>query len=146
MLGIEVEGRVASFFEVPVGVRVFEQFLLLIGEGLRQTQAFPQVDGVQHLVSQAVSAHGLRVKFKAEAGVEGGSIGKEPFQLFQRRGRFHPVGKMDGEVSLDSNYYLYDCYPLQFIETDAVKANREKNTAQWETFTNYLESKGKLKK
>ena len=54
-------------------------------------------------------------------------------------------GKMDGEISLDGNYYLYDCYPLQFIDTDAVKANREKNAAQWETFTKYLESKGKLK-
>ena len=55
-------------------------------------------------------------------------------------------GKIDGEISLDGNYYLYDCYPLQFIDTDAVKANREKNAAQWETFTKYLESKGKLKK
>ena len=55
-------------------------------------------------------------------------------------------GKIDGEVSLDGNYYLYDCYPLQFIDTDAVKANREKNAAQWETFTKYLESKGKLRK
>jgi len=53
---------------------------------------------------------------------------------------------MDSEVSHDGNYYLYDCYPLQFIDTDTVKANREKNAAQWETFTKYLESKGKLKK
>ena len=43
------------------------------------------------------------------------------------------------------HYYLQDCYPLQFAETDEVKANREKNAAQWETFTKYLESKGKLK-
>ena len=55
-------------------------------------------------------------------------------------------GKIDGEVIDDGHYYLYDCYPLQFIDTDAVKANREKNAAQWETFTKYLESKGKLKK
>ena len=55
-------------------------------------------------------------------------------------------GKIDGEVVDDGHYYLYDCYPLQFIDTDAVKANREKNSAQWETFTKYLESKGKLKK
>lgn len=55
-------------------------------------------------------------------------------------------GNMDDEISLDGNYYLYDCYPLQFIDTDAVKANREKNATQWETFTKYLESKGKLKK
>ena len=44
------------------------------------------------------------------------------------------------------HYYLQDCYPLQFADTDEVKANREKNAAQWETFTKYLESKGKLKK
>ena len=44
------------------------------------------------------------------------------------------------------HYYLQDCYPLQFAETDEVKANREKNAAQWETFTKYLGSKGKLKK
>ena len=55
-------------------------------------------------------------------------------------------GKMDSEISLDGNYYLYDCYPLQFIDTDAVKANREKNVPQWETFTKYLENKGKLRK
>ena len=35
------------------------------------------------------------------------------------------------------HYYLQDCYPLQFAETDEVKANREKNAAQWETFTKY---------
>ncbi len=55
-------------------------------------------------------------------------------------------GKMDGEISLDGNCYLYDCYPLSFIDTDVVKNNREKNAIQWETFTKYLESKGKLKK
>ena len=52
------------------------------------------------------------------------------------------------DVITDPNqghYYLQDCYPLQFAETDEVKANREKNAAQWETFTKYLESKGKLK-
>ena len=52
------------------------------------------------------------------------------------------------DVITDPNqghYYLQDCYPLQFADTDEVKANREKNAAQWETFTKYLESKGKLK-
>ena len=39
-----------------------------------------------------------------------------------------------------------DCYPLQFIDTDEVKANIKKRAGQWETFTNYLESKGKLRK
>lgn len=55
-------------------------------------------------------------------------------------------GKIDGEVIDDGHYYLYDCYPLQFIDTDVVKANREKNAPQWEAFIKYLESKGKLKK
>ncbi len=52
------------------------------------------------------------------------------------------------DVITDPNqghYYLHDCYPLQFADTDEVKANREKNAAQWETFTKYLDSKGKLK-
>ena len=44
------------------------------------------------------------------------------------------------------HYYLHDCYPLQFIDTDEVKANITKNERQWELFTYYLESKGKLKK
>ena len=43
-------------------------------------------------------------------------------------------------------YYLYDCYPLQFINEERVQANIKKNAAQWETFTKYLESKGKLRK
>jgi hypothetical protein len=43
------------------------------------------------------------------------------------------------------HYYLHDCYPLQFIDTDEVKANILKNARQWELFTYYLESKGKLR-
>ena len=55
-------------------------------------------------------------------------------------------GKIDGEVSENGNYYLYDCYPLQFINEERVQANIRKNAAQWEIFTKYLESKGKLRK
>lgn len=47
-------------------------------------------------------------------------------------------------ITLDGKYYLYDCYPLQFADTEAVKANREKNKTRWETFIHYLDSKGKL--
>ena len=43
------------------------------------------------------------------------------------------------------HYYLHDCYPSQFIDTDEVKANILKNARQWELFTYYLESKGKLR-
>ena len=43
------------------------------------------------------------------------------------------------------HYYLHDCYPSQFIDTDEVKANIKKNAGQWELFTYYLESKGKLR-
>lgn len=49
-------------------------------------------------------------------------------------------------INLYGKYYLYDCYPLQYEDTEAVKANREKNKSQWETFIRYLDSKGKLKK
>ncbi|MBQ6032262.1 MAG: hypothetical protein IJT28_03215 [Bacteroidaceae bacterium] len=55
-------------------------------------------------------------------------------------------GKIDGEIIDDGRYYLYDCYPLQFIDTDEVKANRLRRAPQWETFLKYLESKGKLRK
>ena len=44
------------------------------------------------------------------------------------------------------HYYLHDCYPLQFIDTDEVKANIKSNVGQWELFIYYLESKGKLRK
>ena len=47
-------------------------------------------------------------------------------------------------ITTDGNYYLYDCYPLQFADSEAVKANREKNKTRWETFLRYLDSKGKL--
>jgi len=55
-------------------------------------------------------------------------------------------GKIDGKVIDDGHYYLYDCYPLQFINDERVQANIKKNAAQWELFTKYLESKGKLRK
>ena len=51
----------------------------------------------------------------------------------------------DGQV-IDDCYYLQDCYPLQFIDTDEVKANIKKRVGQWEKFTKYLESRGKLMK
>ncbi len=46
--------------------------------------------------------------------------------------------------TIDQKYYIYDCYPLQLSDTDAVKANRDKNEIHWETFIRYLDSKGKL--
>lgn len=55
-------------------------------------------------------------------------------------------GKIDGEVIDDGRYYLYDCYPLQFIDTDEVKANRLRRASQWETFLKYLDSRGKLRR
>ena len=55
-------------------------------------------------------------------------------------------GKIDGEVIDDGRYYLYDCYPLQFIDTDEVKTNRLRRASQWEAFLKYMESKGKLRK
>ncbi len=55
-------------------------------------------------------------------------------------------GKIDGEIVDNGHYYLYDCYPPQFINDERVQANRAKRAPQWEIFTKYLESKGKLKK
>ena len=42
-------------------------------------------------------------------------------------------------------YYLHDCYPSQFINDERTQANIKKNAGQWELFTYYLESKGKLR-
>ena len=50
------------------------------------------------------------------------------------------------ESLTEDGYYFYDCYPLQLSDIEAVKANREKNKVQWQTFINYLDSKGKLTK
>ena len=55
-------------------------------------------------------------------------------------------GKIDGEVIDDGHYYLYDCYPTQFINDERVQANIQKRAPQWELLTKYLESKGKLRK
>ena len=44
------------------------------------------------------------------------------------------------------HYYLHDCYPPQFINDERTQANIRKNVGQWELFTYYLESKGKLRK
>ena len=52
------------------------------------------------------------------------------------------------DVITDPNqghYYLHDCYPQQFIDDERTQANIKKRAPQWETFTYYLESKGKLK-
>ena len=51
----------------------------------------------------------------------------------------------DGQVINDC-YYLQDCYPPQFIDDETVKTNLIRRAAQWEKFTKYLESKGKLRK
>ncbi len=56
------------------------------------------------------------------------------------------VCEASGEDEGNPRYYLYDCYPAQFINDERTQANIKKNAMQWETFTMYLESKGKLKK
>lgn len=55
-------------------------------------------------------------------------------------------GKMDGEVDDNGCFYFYDCYPIQFQDTEEVRANREKKEDQWKAFLRYLEGMGKLKR
>ena len=55
-------------------------------------------------------------------------------------------GKADDPIELNGSYYLYDCYPPQFIDNEIVQANREKRVQEWDYFLGYLENKGKLKK
>jgi hypothetical protein len=52
---------------------------------------------------------------------------------------------MLGEDEGNPRYCLHDCYPPQFIDDERTQANIKKNAVQWETFTKYLESKGKLR-
>jgi hypothetical protein len=52
---------------------------------------------------------------------------------------------MIGEDADNPRYYLHDCYPAQFINDERTQANIKKNAVQWETFTKYLDGKGKLK-
>ena len=47
---------------------------------------------------------------------------------------------------IQGHYYLHDCYPSQFINDERTQANIQKRAPQWELFTYYLESKGKLRK
>ena len=51
-----------------------------------------------------------------------------------------------GEDESNPRYYLHDCYPPQFINDERTQANIKKNAPQWETFTKYLESKGKQRR
>ena len=51
-----------------------------------------------------------------------------------------------GEDADNPRYYLHDCYPAQFINDERTQANIKKNAMQWETFTKYMEGKGKLRK
>ena len=52
----------------------------------------------------------------------------------------------ENDEKVGVGYYLYDCYPQQFVDEELTKNNRNKRVEQWKAFTDYLESKGKLKK
>ena len=51
-----------------------------------------------------------------------------------------------GKDQNNHRYYLHDCYPSQFLNDERTQANIKKNALQWESFTKYLEVKGKLRK
>ncbi|MCR4957178.1 MAG: hypothetical protein K6B13_01015 [Prevotella sp.] len=51
-----------------------------------------------------------------------------------------------GDDEGNPRYYLHDCYPQQFINDERTQANIKQRAGQWELFTHYLESKGKLRK
>ena len=52
----------------------------------------------------------------------------------------------ENDEKVGVGYYLYDCYPKQFVDEELTKNNRNKRVEQWKAFTDFLESKGKLKK
>ena len=51
-----------------------------------------------------------------------------------------------GEEKVEVGYFLYDCYPQQFIDEELTKINRNKRANQWKAFIDYLESNAKLRK
>ena len=51
-----------------------------------------------------------------------------------------------GDDEGNPRYYLHDCYPPQFLDDERTQANIAKRAPQWETFTTYLDGKGKLKR
>ena len=52
----------------------------------------------------------------------------------------------ENDEKVGVGYYLYECYPQQFVDEELTKNNRNKRVQQWKAFTDYLDSKGKLKK
>ena len=50
------------------------------------------------------------------------------------------------DEAVSVGYFLYDCYPSQFIDAELTVINREKRATQWEAFLEYLDNKGKLRK
>jgi len=52
----------------------------------------------------------------------------------------------ENDEKVGVGYYLYDCYPQQFVDEELTKNNCNKRVEQWKAFTDFLESKGKLKK
>ena len=54
--------------------------------------------------------------------------------------------KWENNEKAGVGYYLYDCYPQQFIDNELTKSNRLRRETQWEMFLRYLESRGKLRK
>ena len=50
------------------------------------------------------------------------------------------------EVDEKPHYYLHDYYPLQLNNDSRVQANIKKNAPRWESFINYFEGLGKIKR
>ena len=46
----------------------------------------------------------------------------------------------ENDEKVGVGYYLYDCYPQQFVDEELTKNNRNKRVEQWKAFTDYLES------
>jgi len=55
-------------------------------------------------------------------------------------------GHITDDDAIHNGYYLLDCYPSWYADSDVVKANRAKHAGDWATFIEYLDSKGKLRK
>ena len=43
----------------------------------------------------------------------------------------------ENDEKVGVGYYLYDCYPQQFVDEELTKNNRNKRAEQWKAFTEY---------
>ena len=122
------------------------------------TEDFPRFNLSEHagfctagapLIGASIIASYATASITASCNAEGSQGGPANWQIDEYQEKLIEQWARAANLWEDEGnprYYLHDCYPTQFINDERTQANNKKNAVQWETFTKYLESKGKLKK